>query len=142
MWTKISKKPCSKTFAVENAPDFEIHQVSLLSYHRSKTLWLIFNNKLAILCSQQYYSAQNIYSLYSTYFFIKFDRSYFIKKSLSSYSYSYILICHFSLTNFSFCTHSEAASGGVLLEKVLLEISQNSLENTCSRVSFASLQLY
>ena len=31
--------------------------------------------------------------------------------------------------------HSEAATGGVLLEK-LLEISQNSQENTCASVSF------
>ena len=32
--------------------------------------------------------------------------------------------------------HSEAATGGVLLEKVFLQISQNSQENTCARVSF------
>ena len=31
---------------------------------------------------------------------------------------------------------SEAATGGVLLEKVFLEISQNLQENTCSKVSF------
>ena len=31
---------------------------------------------------------------------------------------------------------SEAATGGVLQEKMFLEISQNSQENTCSRVSF------
>ena len=43
---------------------------------------------------------------------------------------------------------SEAAIGGVLQEKVFLEISQNSLENTCARVSFLiklqteGLQLY
>ena len=30
---------------------------------------------------------------------------------------------------------SEAATGGVMSEKVFLEISQNSQENTCSRVS-------
>ena len=30
---------------------------------------------------------------------------------------------------------SETATGGVLLEKVFLEISQNSQENTCARVS-------
>ena len=30
----------------------------------------------------------------------------------------------------------EAVTGGVLLEKVFLEISQNSQENTCARVSF------
>ena len=30
----------------------------------------------------------------------------------------------------------EAASGGVLKEKVFLEILQNSQENTCARVSF------
>ena len=32
-------------------------------------------------------------------------------------------------------TESEAATEGVLKEKVLLEISQNSQENTCARVS-------
>ena len=32
-------------------------------------------------------------------------------------------------------TSAEAATGGVLLEKVFLEILQNSLENTCARVS-------
>ena len=31
---------------------------------------------------------------------------------------------------------SEAATGGVLLEKVFLEMSQNSQENTCGKVSF------
>ena len=31
---------------------------------------------------------------------------------------------------------SEAATGGVVQEKVLLEISQNSQENTCARVFF------
>ena len=31
---------------------------------------------------------------------------------------------------------SEAANQGVLCKKVLLEISQNSQENTCARVSF------
>ena len=32
---------------------------------------------------------------------------------------------------------SEAAIGGVLQEKVLLEIWQNSMQNTCARVSFS-----
>ena len=32
--------------------------------------------------------------------------------------------------------HIEAATGGVLYKKVFLEISQNSQENTCARVSF------
>ena len=31
---------------------------------------------------------------------------------------------------------SEVATGGVLLEKVFLEIPQNSQENTCGKVSF------
>ena len=31
---------------------------------------------------------------------------------------------------------SETATGGVLYEKVFIEISQNSQENTCTRVSF------
>ena len=31
---------------------------------------------------------------------------------------------------------TEAATGGVLQEKVFLEILQNSPENTCARVSF------
>ena len=35
---------------------------------------------------------------------------------------------------------SEAATRGVLLEKVPLEISQNSQENTCVKVSFIKLQ--
>ena len=34
------------------------------------------------------------------------------------------------------CHVSEAATGGVLLEKVFLEILQNSQENTCGTVSF------
>ena len=44
--------------------------------------------------------------------------------------------------------HTEAAAGGVLYKKMFLKISQNSQENTCSRVSFfnkvagLSLQLY
>ena len=32
---------------------------------------------------------------------------------------------------------SEAATGGVMSEKVFLEISKNSQENTCARVSFS-----
>ena len=44
-------------------------------------------------------------------------------------------------------TNTEAATGGVLLKKVFLEISQNSQENPCARDSFliklqAGLQLY
>ena len=35
-----------------------------------------------------------------------------------------------------FSVRSEAATGGVLSEKVFLEISQNLQENTCARVSF------
>ena len=31
---------------------------------------------------------------------------------------------------------SETATGGILLKKVSLKISQNSQENTCARVSF------
>ena len=43
---------------------------------------------------------------------------------------------------------SEAATGGVLSEKVFLEISQSSQENSCARISFLiklpalGLQLY
>ena len=37
---------------------------------------------------------------------------------------------------YNFFHLSEAATGGVLLEKVFLEISQNSQENTCGTVSF------
>ena len=33
-------------------------------------------------------------------------------------------------------TYTEAATGGVLEEELLLEISQNSQENTCAKVSF------
>ena len=32
--------------------------------------------------------------------------------------------------------HRKAATGGVLLEKVFLEISQDSQENTCGKVPF------
>ena len=32
----------------------------------------------------------------------------------------------------------EAANGSVLLEKPFLEISQNSMENTCARASFVN----
>ena len=38
--------------------------------------------------------------------------------------------------DFTICHRSEAATGGFLLEKVFLEISQNSQENTCNKVSF------
>ena len=39
--------------------------------------------------------------------------------------------------------HAKAATSGVLEEKVFLEISQNSQENTCVRVSFLiKLQRY
>ena len=35
--------------------------------------------------------------------------------------------------------YSEAATGGVLLKKVFLDISQNSQGNTCARVSFFNI---
>ena len=40
--------------------------------------------------------------------------------------------------NFSVLLHNaaDAAMGGVLWTKVLIEISQNTQENTCARVSF------
>ena len=41
-----------------------------------------------------------------------------------------------NVTGFTIFHHSEAATGGVLLEKVFLEISKNSQENTCGKVSF------
>ena len=37
---------------------------------------------------------------------------------------------------FFFWTYVEAATGGVLWKKVFSEISQNSQENTCARLSF------
>ena len=37
---------------------------------------------------------------------------------------------------------SEGTTRGVLLEKVFLEISQNSKENTCARVSFFLAQVF
>ena len=37
--------------------------------------------------------------------------------------------------------YSEAVTRGVLCEKVFLEISQNSQENTCARISF-SIKFY
>ena len=44
-----------------------------------------------------------------------------------------MLLMGLDITYYSF---SEASTGSVLWEKVLLEISQNSQENTCARVSF------
>ena len=41
-----------------------------------------------------------------------------------------------NIIGFTIFHFSEAATGGVLLEKVLLEISQNSHENSCDKVSF------
>ena len=38
--------------------------------------------------------------------------------------------------NFPYYFSRETANGGVVLEKVFREISQNSQENTCARVSF------
>ena len=42
----------------------------------------------------------------------------------------------FNVIGFTIFHLSEAATGGVLLEKVLLEISQNSQDNACGKVSF------
>ena len=44
------------------------------------------------------------------------------------------VICN--ATGFTIFHLSEAATGGVLLEKLFLEILQNSLENTWGKVSF------
>ena len=50
------------------------------------------------------------------------------------------IICHEvklqTIIQLKYNIHSERATRGVLLEKVFLEISQNSQENTCARVSF------
>ena len=52
------------------------------------------------------------------------------------------------VTYFKMQEHAEGTTGGVLLKRVFLEISQNSEENTCARVSFLiklqalGLQLY
>ena len=46
-------------------------------------------------------------------------------------------LCNF--TDLTFNTerkHTEAATGGILLEGMFLKISQNSQESTCARVSF------
>ena len=54
----------------------------------------------------------------------------------------------FANLNSSFSIHTEAATRGVLCKKVFLEISKNSQENICARVSFliklqaSGLQLY
>ena len=59
-----------------------------------------------------------------------------------------VIANHFVILESQKMLISEAATGGVLCEKVLLEISQNSQENTCARVSFLiklqawGLQLY
>ena len=42
----------------------------------------------------------------------------------------------FNVIGFTIFRLSEATTGGALLEKVLLEISQNSQDNTCGKVSF------
>ena len=42
----------------------------------------------------------------------------------------------YNVTGFTIFHLSEAATGGVLLEKLFLEILQNSLENTWGKVSF------
>ena len=42
----------------------------------------------------------------------------------------------FNVIGFTIFHLSEAATRGALLEKVLLEISQNSQDNTCGKVSF------
>ena len=44
------------------------------------------------------------------------------------------LLCN--VISFTIFHLSEAAIGGVLLEKVFLETLQNSQENTCAKVSF------
>ena len=52
---------------------------------------------------------------------------------------SNLVILNISVINTQICLQtvlSEAATGGVLWKKVFLEISQNSQENTCVRVSF------
>ena len=44
--------------------------------------------------------------------------------------------CSLQCYRFTIFDFSEGATGGVLLEKVFVEISQNSQENTCGKVSF------
>ena len=40
------------------------------------------------------------------------------------------------LENLDYIQSKKAANGGILLDKAFLEISQNSQENTCAKVSF------
>ena len=51
-----------------------------------------------------------------------------------SFSVKEFLIVHSN--NLVYKNNPEAATGGVLCKKLFLEISQNSQENTCARVSF------
>ena len=52
------------------------------------------------------------------------------------YCFSTIRTCCISCESKKLILSAEAAIGGVLWEKVVLEILQNSQENTCARVSF------
>ena len=47
-----------------------------------------------------------------------------------------VFVVHYLIKSFSMQLLLEAATGGVLLEKVFLKISQSSQENTCARGSF------
>ena len=79
----------------------------------------------------------------------KTQNTVFFQKYWPFYSYSCMKTYHFAALNVkvikncsSRCNKkrnirwSEAATRGVLWKKVFLEISQNSQENTCARVSF------
>ena len=52
------------------------------------------------------------------------------------FSVTYVKNFLCNVVGFTILHLSEAATGGVLLEKVFLEISQNSQESTCGKVSF------
>ena len=70
----------------------------------------------------------------------KRHKNRFIPFNLGFYCYlwKWLIPCRVFLVGFEYLTACwiEAATGGVLWEDLFLEISQNSQENTCARVSF------
>ena len=79
-------------------------------------------NQLSCCCLWKLVILFFIYALYSIYCVLQVPWLLFSDDHL------------FSKTNF--CRVAEVANGGVFLKKMFLKISQNSQENSCTRVSF------
>ena len=94
-------------------------------------LWRVYVQRIYSLIAKDYKSDWSLKVTWKRGAFLLL----YSNTKVNKYSSCYLFL---SLSGrwFILIKHTESATGGVPYEKVFLEISQNSLENTCARDSF------